>query len=131
MGFRPIRQRVIPKIANLFGSNFTQYQGDEWQDYWRKSKFVLIPRGFGRSAFMLAEAVQKGYVAVYIYSDVSWAPFMDDDGWPFGVAVNETVAMTTLPEVLRKAEERYDEYRKTMYQYRNLWTYAGLLDEIE
>merc|ERR1719434_104755 len=41
------------------------------------SRVSLVPRGFGRTAFHLAETIQKGLVPVYVYDDVPWVPYKD------------------------------------------------------
>jgi len=129
-GARPLRVNLIPHLKKTMGDRWRKCDQQEWEREWSRVKYVLIPRGFGRSAFMVAEAIQKGFVPVYVYSDVNWAPYLSDD-WPFGVAVDEKTAHDNLTAVLEAANLRYDEYRETIFKFRDLWTYDGVLSEIE
>ena len=69
----------ISKINN--GSNvthaYTYYKGEKWRDTMMSSQLSMCPRGFGRTSFRLAEALQMGLIPVYIYSDVAWVPYAD------------------------------------------------------
>lgn len=41
------------------------------------SKFVLAPRGYGRSSFRFWEVLQLGSIPVYVYNDIEWLPYKD------------------------------------------------------
>ena len=46
----------------------------DWQEVMRASTANLAPRGYGRSAFHIAETIQMGLIAVYVWDCVSAAP---------------------------------------------------------
>lgn len=39
------------------------------------ARFVLTPRGYGRSAFAVAEVIQSGRVPFYVWDDIEWLPY--------------------------------------------------------
>ena len=43
----------------------------------RDSKFSLVPREFGRTAYHLMETLQMGLIPIYIYSDIPWLPYIE------------------------------------------------------
>jgi hypothetical protein len=134
---RRMRLKLIPHLNETLGadSGFNicpVYSGTNWIQVWRESKYVLIPRGFGRSAFMLSEAIHMGHVPVYIWDDFEWLPYKIDGRWPFGVSVQLDQAMDSLILVLKQADKHYDQMRNFILKYRMaLWSYAGVLRQIE
>jgi hypothetical protein len=46
-----------------------------WKDDAYNSAFNLIPEGFGRATFRLAEIIQMGRIPVLVYDDVPWIPY--------------------------------------------------------
>ena len=77
---------------------YEYYYGTEWRNVVQHSKFSLVPRGFGRSAYHLMEVLQMGYIPIYVYvtNDTPWIPYMD-------VYLNEIGYMTDidhLPDLL-------------------------------
>lgn len=134
---RKMRLRLIPHLNETLGAGTgfnicPVYKGTDWVQVWRESKYVLIPRGWGRSAFMIAEAIHMGHVPVYVYDDFEWLPYKINGSWPFGVSVQFGQAMDSLIQVLREADQNYDEMRDFILKYRRqLWSYGGVLREIE
>ena len=57
---------------------YKQHYGDGWRHVMADSRFSLVPRGYGRTAYHLIEALQMGLVPIYIYSDVPWIPYRLD-----------------------------------------------------
>lgn len=50
----------------------------DWQRIASSSFFCLSPRGYGRSAFRLAELIQSGCVPIHVADDdVVWVPYLD------------------------------------------------------
>lgn len=49
----------------------------DWASVMAHSRFIMCPRGFGRTSFRLGESVQMGRIPVYVYSDVAWVPYAD------------------------------------------------------
>jgi hypothetical protein len=55
------------------------YYGDDWRKVMSHSRYSLVPRGFGRTAYHLMETLQMGLVPVYVYldKDMPWIPYKD------------------------------------------------------
>lgn len=56
---------------------YQYYYGNAWQTYVADSKFSLVPRGYGRTAYHLMEVLQSGRVPVYVHDAVPWIPYGD------------------------------------------------------
>jgi hypothetical protein len=58
---------------------YEYYYGNDWRQVMRNSRFSLVPRGFGRTAFHLMESLQMGLVPVYVHfeGDVPWVPYIE------------------------------------------------------
>jgi hypothetical protein len=56
---------------------YEYYYGNDWRQYMAQSKFSLVPRGFGRTAYHLVETIQMGLIPIYIYlrNDIPWLPY--------------------------------------------------------
>jgi Exostosin family len=69
-------QETLNSTTQLDFKYYHQY-GGEWKSVMRNSRFSLVPRGFGRTAYHLMETVQMGLIPVYIYrpKDASWIPY--------------------------------------------------------
>jgi len=131
---RKVRMKLIPHLNETVPEfNICPvYSGTDWIQVWRESKYVLIPRGWGRSAFMLSEAIHMGHVPVYVYDDFEWLPYNNGNRWMFGVSVQVDQAMDGLIQLLKQADEHYDQIRDFILKYRKeLWSYAGVLRQIE
>merc|ERR1712232_1072745 len=48
---------------------------ERWISELAKARFALTPRGVGRSSYALFEALQKGCVPIYVWSDLRWLPY--------------------------------------------------------
>lgn len=131
---RPMRQSLIPYLDKLLpGDLFYAYKGKRFRQVWESSKYVMVPRGFGRSAFMLAEVIHQGAVPVYIYDDIEFLPYKRvGEDWDFGVSIQYKDAKENLINILREADNRYDNIRHNILRYRGLlWSYQTVLDQVE
>jgi hypothetical protein len=77
-----MRQELIRKIktfhnTSIFISGFVS----DWETIYRRSRFVLAPRGIGRGTFRLIEILQMGLIPVYVYDDFPWLPYYDSINW--------------------------------------------------
>uniref|UniRef100_A0A7S4CF04 Exostosin GT47 domain-containing protein n=1 Tax=Eutreptiella gymnastica TaxID=73025 RepID=A0A7S4CF04_9EUGL len=73
-----LRQRMhqyMESHANQDRFNYTAFRGDGWEEVMRNSVASLTPRGFGRSAFHIAEAINMGLIPVYVYGETQWVPY--------------------------------------------------------
>jgi hypothetical protein len=66
--------------AALPGRSFVGLASN-WVQYYRRSKFVLASRGWGRNSYRLIEVLQMDMVPVYMYNDICWLPFYDSLNW--------------------------------------------------
>lgn len=131
---RPLRQSLIPYLDKILpGDLFYAYQGSKFRQVWEKSKYVMVPRGYGRTAFMLSEAIHQGSVPVYIYDDVEFLPYKrDGENWAFGLSIRYNEARENLINILHQADYRYDKIRSNVLRYRSLlWSYEAVLDQVE
>lgn len=73
-----MRHRMAESMHRSFQPNeMFVGQSVSWEHIMADSRVSLVPRGFGRTAFHLAETIQKGLVPVYVYDDVPWVPYKD------------------------------------------------------
>jgi hypothetical protein len=77
-----MRQRLHDNMLTFRESSNTTwtyeyYHGNNWKEVMRNSRWSLVPRGFGRTAYHLMETLQMGLVPVYVYYDVPWVPYME------------------------------------------------------
>jgi hypothetical protein len=66
-------------LSSMAGLNSTHractFYGGGWREAMRMSKTSLVPRGFGRTAYHLVEAIQMGLVPIYVYHMTPWLPY--------------------------------------------------------
>lgn len=67
---------IAPK-NNASAFTYEYAYGDNWRQIMADSRFSLVPRGFGRTAYHLMETLQMGLVPIYVYSDTPWVPYLD------------------------------------------------------
>ena len=118
----------------------------------RSTRFVLTPRGYGRSAFMIAEAIQAGAVPIYVYNDLEWLPYLSLwESDRLGLSVHYRNLTATLGPWLRchgsddsthRAETgsmpacallraQYKRMRKGVEHYRHLFTFEGTMQAVK
>jgi hypothetical protein len=67
-------------VSDRWTAVVTQARLDEFVQISERSRFVLCPRGTGKTSFRLYEAMQLGSVPVYV-SDVHHLPWADELDW--------------------------------------------------
>jgi hypothetical protein len=77
-----MRQQLHKNMLTFNESSTFEYEyyyGDDWKQVMRNSRFSLVPRGYGRTAFHLMESLQMGLVPVYVHleGDVPWVPYVE------------------------------------------------------
>ena len=111
-------------------------QGPSWQKDMYATKFNLAPRGYGRSSFRYAEAIQMGRIPVFLWDDLPWIPYAGTNlsaeiiGLSAGLRATgnsmremvESVANMTA----KQESEKYDRVKDARYHF----TYAGLEQQI-
>ena len=94
----------------------------------------LTPRGFGRTAYKIAECIQMGLVPVYVYDAREWLPYRGSKaadftrfGYVFSAA--EIAEIATLAH--RVSDEELDQKRLELLQLREShFTAEGTLEQI-
>jgi len=117
------------------GSNVTQfykhYKGGKWRDVMLSSHLSMCPRGFGRTSFRLAEALQMGLIPVYIYSDVAWVPYADLFN-QIGFTANMTSIRQLIDELLETPVNRLEQMEKRVaILAKSHFSPEGILHQIE
>jgi hypothetical protein len=74
---RKMHEYMLTRNSSTF--TYEYYYGNDWRQVMRNSRFSLVPRGFGRSAYHIVEVIQMGLVPIYVYldNDVSWVPYVE------------------------------------------------------
>ena len=117
---------------NLLASDldYTHYYGEDWRRIMRSALFNLVPRGYGRSAYHLMEALQSNCVPIYVYSDEPWLPYQelfDSIGYKisFEELPNLANQLASLPRsAIDKKEKRIALLRRSHFSY------AGTIQQI-
>lgn len=116
---------------------FESYQGPLWREFLQTSDFCLAPRGFGRSVFILYEAIQmEACVPVFVYNDVEWLPYFDPPvrgieirSWVVSVQLGEIAKLPSLLSNISKPER--DEMLGQMRRLRDShFSYSGVMEQI-
>ena len=93
------------------------YKGPTWRPVMRKSKFSLVPRGYGRTSYHLMETFQLGLIPIHVYlptdskgnKELPWIPYEN-------VIKNVSYAVTIdeLPSLLEELSQLSDERIQAM-----------------
>jgi hypothetical protein len=96
-----------------------------------QSKFILCPRGYGRSSFRLFEAFQLGCVPVYIWDDIEWLPYKDKLDWNrLCVSIN-IQNIGSLYGILKSiSQDKYESMLAYANDCKRWFTYPGVADYI-
>jgi hypothetical protein len=62
---------------NNWTSNVNQNDQNNFIETTLNSKFVLSPRGYGRSSFRFFEIFKLGSIPIYVWDDIEWLPYKD------------------------------------------------------
>lgn len=86
------------------------------------SKFVLCPRGYGRSSFRFFEILKLGSIPVYIWDDIEWLPYKEIINYTkFSISVNindiSNIKNLILSIDENKYEEMLNEYNKIKHYF--------------
>jgi hypothetical protein len=113
---------------------YEYYYGSDWRSIMAQSKFSLVPRGFGRTAYHLMETLQMGLVPIYVYlpNDISWIPYAGrfaeigySTDFNHVVALIESTLRNISDEAIRGKEQRIVSMRNSHFST------AGILQQIQ
>jgi hypothetical protein len=95
------------------------------------SKFVLAPRGYGRSSFRFFEVFQLGSIPIYVWDDIEWLPYKDIlDYSKFCISLN-VKEIDKLPKIISKIDEnKYNEMLGEYQKVKDLFTLKGMSEYI-
>jgi hypothetical protein len=121
------------KKSSSASFHYEHYYGTDWRQVMRKSRFSLVPRGFGRTAYHLMETLQMGLIPVYVYmdDDIPWIPYAElfhDLGYVSNVSSLSdliTGQLQTLSENEIRLRETHIETLRSSH-----FSYEGVLDQI-
>ena len=130
-----IRRPIIKSLRAEIGHDFGYYKGGDFRTFWDRGRFILTPRGYGKSAFMVYEALQMGFVPVYVWKEEEWIPYKGSvraDLRNLGFSIN-ICNVSKLPQTLRhvtdaELESRRESIRRVRITH---FTYQGVLEQIE
>jgi len=133
----PIR-KIIKEYVDRFDdyfyfehpSGFPKFNTKIFLDSTQDTKFVLAPRGFGRSSYRFFEIVRLGSVPIYIWDDKIWLPFQNKiDYFKLAIVIHIT-ELSKLDNILRAiTEEEYEEMREYAKSIMYLFTFEGACKE--
>lgn len=69
--------KELNALAKARQFTYQHFHGEAWREIMTDSKFSLVPRGYGRTAYHLVETLQMGLIPIHVYSDVPWVPYAD------------------------------------------------------
>jgi hypothetical protein len=95
------------------------------------SKFVLAPRGYGRSSFRFFEVFQLGSIPIYVWDDIEWLPYKDIlDYSKFCISLN-IKEIDRLPKIISEIDEnKYNEMLNEYEKVKYLFTLEGMSEYI-
>jgi len=98
-----------------------------WTEQMTRSHVGMVPRGYGRSSYRLAETVQLGVVPWYVYDDVEWLPYRalwEEFGYSSSIqGLAQDLARSNFDDVRRK-QARLAHYHHSHF------TYNGVIEQI-
>eukprot|EP00930_Biecheleria_cincta_P059449 TRINITY_DN45184_c0_g1_i1.p1 TRINITY_DN45184_c0_g1~~TRINITY_DN45184_c0_g1_i1.p1 ORF type:complete len:563 (-),score=77.26 TRINITY_DN45184_c0_g1_i1:155-1843(-) len=74
-GMRGTMKARVMEWAKKSKLNIKLDTADNWRHVMADTKVSLTPRGFGRSAYHIAETIQMGFVPIYVWMDTPWIPY--------------------------------------------------------
>lgn len=99
-----------------------------------QARFFLNMRGYGRMSFMLANAIQRGVVPVFLYDDIAWLPYAhlwSTDQLGFVARCCDATSIRLLVNALAAVNNtELSRRRASILSHRHLFTYNGTLAAI-
>lgn len=126
----PIRMHLIrtTKMLSRFFVRGVRLDMDEFCNLLGRSIFTLCPRGYGKTSFRIAEALQYGSIPVYI-SDSHVLPFNDVIPFTEYGLVLKPEDIKGLPHLLTSLSNNHDELNRLRQNgakaYKELYSYQG------
>lgn len=104
--------------------NVSQHKQNNFIETTINSKFVLAPRGYGRSSFRFFEIFKLGSVPIYVWDDIEWLPYKDKlDYTKFCISINIS-NICILEEIISNITE--SQYSNMISEYNKIKHYFEL-----
>eukprot|EP01041_Mallomonas_annulata_P014327 gene14327-30500_t len=132
------RSRMLAEMRGALDSAHIKYtfmQSTDWKQNIANTKFNLVPRGFGRTSYRLAEVVNIGRIPVYLYDDVPWIPYAGTNVSveAFGLIgqMGNMVGLVSQLVSVSRSELDVVHRLEMVRQANEYYTYEGVLKQIE
>ena len=91
-------------------------------DFTVNSKYVLAPRGYGRSSFRFFEIFKLGSIPIYVWDDKEWLPYknvLDYDKFCISIHISEIDLLEELLLSVNQSqyEKMFSEYEKIKHMF--------------
>jgi len=120
---------IVEQQARRHNFTYSIYKGPWWQEQMADSRVSLVPRGWGRTAYHLAETIQMGLIPVYIYSDVPWVPYRLTFR-RFGYSVNLTALPQLLTHLSKLPASAFVQKERAVEKARELFLPKGVIQQV-
>ena len=135
VGNGPVRKKVHKRLQNIPGVQYTPCLApcDNWHDHLAScARFVVAPRGYGRTSFFLYEIFEHGKIPLYVYlqADLPWLPYVNiAENFMF---VSSSDAVDKAVATLQSVSNAQMQYMNFYYQARKTthFTISGILHQI-
>lgn len=132
------RHAVLDAVEKSFASSSSssgvnprliRHRGPSWDRVVASSPFCLVPRGFGRTSFLMYEAIQLSVVPIYVWDDREWLPYRDLDWDEMAISIQSS-RLNTLTQRVRDVDSA--AMRDRLMRRRDThFTFDGVFDQIE
>ena len=95
------------------------------------SKFVLAPRGYGRSSFRFFECFQLGSIPIYVWNDIEWLPFKNIiDYTKLCISIHISQINELEQTLLSISEYKYNKMFEYYNQVKHFFELEGMTTQI-
>jgi len=134
---RPQMLAQLHTLSTERNLTFRHGQGPTWQKDMSNTKFNLAPRGYGRSSFRFAEAIQMGRVPIFLYDDLPWIPYVgtnlsvENFGFSAGLSDEKKSLVMLADSIKNLTEVEFAHKVQLVLDARFHFTYPGVVRQIE
>lgn len=118
---------VVAHVQTSWTNSVNNTNADLFINECLKSRFVLAPRGYGRSSFRFFEAMELGSVPVYIWDDKKWLPYLHYLNYDkFAIVIHSSELSTLYGKMISITDEKYNEMLKESKKVKEWFTLDGM-----
>lgn len=96
-----------------------------------QSKYVLAPRGYGKSSFRLFEIIKMNRIPIYVWDDIEWLPYKDIIDWKKCIISIHIKDIENLKQILIEKEPEYESMINNLKKIKQYLTLDYMCDYIE